>query len=111
MLGDEGFDVSYLLGSIHDDDRVGVIDFSSLQLEKVDTIDGSLTRVKATVPYEIFNNGTSEDLSFNIAVHDNVNYVVKTIYLNVDGTVKPREPSWNEIRFETYDICSHKTGY
>ena len=32
-----------------------------------------------------FNNGTSEDLSFNIAVHDNVNYVVKTIYLNVDN--------------------------
>ena len=107
----EGFDVSYLVGSIHDNDRVGVIDFSSLQLEKVDTIDGSLTRVKATVPYEIFNNGTSEDLSFNIAAHDNVNYVVKTIYLNVDGTVKPREPSWNEIRFETYDICSYKTGY
>ena len=107
----EGFDVSYLLGSRHDNNLSGVIDFSSLQLEKVDTIDGSLTRVKATVPYEFFDNGTSEDLSFNIAAHDNVNYVVKTIYLNVDGTVKPREPSWNEIRFETYDICSHKTGY
>ena len=107
----EGFDVSYLLGSRHDNNLSGVIDFSSLQLEKVDTIDGSLTRVKATVPYEIFSNGTSQDLSFNIAAHDGVNYVVKTIYLNVDGTVKPREPSWNEIRFETYDICSHKTGY
>ena len=107
----EGFDVSYLLGSRHDNNLSGVIDFSSLQLEKVDTIDGSLTRVKATVPYEFFDNGTSEDLSFNIAAHDNVNYVVKTIYLNVDGTVKPREPSWNEIQFETYDICSHKTGY
>ena len=107
----EGFDVSYLLGSRHDNNLSGVIDFSSLQLEKVDTIDGSLTRVKATVPYEIFSNGTSQDLSFNIAAHDGVNYVVKTIYLNVDGTVKPREPSWNEIQFETYDICSHKTGY
>ena len=107
----EGFDVSYLLGSRHDNNLPGVIDFSSLQLEKVDTIDGSLTRVKATVPYEIFSNGTSQDLSFNIAAHDGVNYVVKTIYLNVDGTVKPREPSWNEIQFETYDICSHKTGY
>ena len=107
----EGFDVSYLLGSKHDDGTPHVIDFSSLELEKIHTTDGSLTRVKATVPYEKFIDGTSEDLSFNTAVHDNVNYVIKTIYLNVDGTVKPREPSWNDVRFETYDICSHKTGY
>ena len=107
----EGFDVSYLLGSKHDDGTANVIDFSSLELEKIHTTDSSLTRVKAMVPYAIFNNGTSEDLSFNIAAHDGVNYVIKTIYLNVDGAVKPREPSWNEIRFETYDICSHKTGY
>lgn len=107
----EGFDVSYLLGSKHDDGTANVIDFSSLQLEKIHTTDGSLTRVKATVPYANFTAGTSEDLSFNIAAHDNVNYVIKTIYLNVDGAVKPREPSWNEVRFETYDICSHKTGY
>tara|TARA_Y100000996_G_scaffold408520_1_gene387707 strand:- start:3006 stop:7082 length:4077 start_codon:yes stop_codon:yes gene_type:complete len=107
----EGFDVSYLLGSKHDPGDTNVIDFSSLELEKIHTTDSSLTRVKATVPYVNFNNGTSEDLSFNIAAHDDVNYVIKTIYLNVDGTVKPREPSWNEVRFETYDICSHKTGY
>lgn len=107
----EGFDVSYLLGSKHDPGDTNVIDFSSLELEKIHTTDGSLTRVKATVPYVNFTAGTSEDLSFNIAAHDNVNYVIKTIYLNVDGVVKPREPSWNEVRFETYDICSHKTGY
>ena len=107
----EGFDVSYLLGSKHDDGTANVIDFSSLELEKIHTPDGSLTRVKATVPYANFTAGTSEDLSFNIAAHDNVNYVIKTIYLNVDGAMKPREPSWNEVRFETYDICSHKTGY
>jgi len=107
----EGFDVSYLLGSKHDDGDTNVIDFSSLELEKIHTTDGSLTRVKATVPYANFSGGTSEDLSFNIAAHDNVNYLIKTIYLNVDGAVKPRQPSWNEVRFETYDICSHKTGY
>ena len=107
----EGFDVSYLLGSKHDPGDTNVIDFSSLELEKIHTTGGSLTRVKATVPYGNFTAGTSEDLSFNIAAHDNVNYVIKTIYLNVDGVVKPREPSWNEVRFETYDICSHKTGY
>ena len=109
----EGFDVSYLLGSKHYDGVPGVIDFSFLELEKIHNVinEVSINRVKVTVPYGNFDSVTTEDLSFNIAAHDNVNYVIKTIYLNVDGTVKQREPSWNEIRFETYDICSHKTGY
>lgn len=113
----EGFDVSYLVASIHDGTgNDGGIDFSSIELERYslqEIDDTSRTRVRIMTPYNITSNTTPPDLSFNVAAHDNVNFVIKSIYLNVDGTVKPREPSWNEIRVETYDICinSHARDY
>ena len=114
----EVFDVSYIVASIHDNEEIGTIDFSGeVVIEKYSRIgvgdDVSRSRVKIMTPYHNFTAATTEDLSFNVAAHDNVNYLIKTIYLNVDGNVRPREPSWNEIRVETYDICinSHARHY
>ena len=105
----ENFDVSYLMATIHDDipsDNVNIIDFSKITLEKYQHDDISKTRVALMTPYSLFTDPLSpSDLSFNVAAHDNNNYVIKTVYLKVKGTVKPREPSWNEIRLETYDVC------
>lgn len=111
----EGFDVSYLMATIHDDiphsNNANVIDFSKITLEEYDHNDISKTRVALMIPYSLSTNSSAPaDLSFNIAAHDNNNYLIKAVYLKVRGTVNPREPSWNEIRLETYDICGRNVN-
>ena len=99
----EQFDVSYLLATKHDDNTSNVTDFSDIKLVKYHNDinnDYSNTRVEITMP--IVGN---DDLSFNLAAHDRLNYVIKSLYINVDGLVKPVEPSWNAIQLKAYDIC------
>ena len=108
----EGFDVSYMVASIHDDGDTDTIDFSgSVILEQYSRGGGvddvSHTRVRIMTPYNI----NTDDFSFNVAAHDNVNYVIKSIYLHQDGIIHPSKPLWNEIRLETYDSISHTRYY
>ena len=107
----EGLDVSFLLTSVHNKNSEGVNDFSLIKLEEYRINDISKTRVKIMTPYNDFTNTTAEDLSFNVAGHDNVNYVIKTIYLNVNGNKIPKKPVWDEIRIDTWDICNQKINY
>tara|TARA_B110000483_G_scaffold243658_1_gene334952 strand:- start:51 stop:4019 length:3969 start_codon:yes stop_codon:yes gene_type:complete len=97
----EQFDVSYLLATKHHDVIDNVTDFSDIKLVKYhnDNNDYSNTRVEITMPIE------DVELSFNLAAHDRLNYVIKSLYINVDGLVEPVEPSWNAIQLKAYDIC------
>lgn len=98
----EQFDVSYLLATKHYDVTDNVTDFSDIKLVKYHNFnnnDYSNTRVEITMPID------KVELSFNLAAHDRLNYVIKSLYINVSGLVEPIEPSWNAIQLEAYDIC------
>jgi hypothetical protein len=93
----EGFDVSHMFYSNYLNTSLNGFDISFVD-------DGADYRIRVITPsLEV----VISDLCFNIVAHDYTNYIIRQVSLVHDKHLKPKEPSWNEIKLRTYDF-SHQ---